>query len=175
MRRIMRAAAGTVIFLLSNSTVAAAQDAVLVSGEGWQGFAEVSYVGGDATQTKKTTGILILTDSTLAFYTCDWACVDDVKKSKFFAKKPLSVVLLNTITELRSSTQVSGAGFTEKLAIGLLASDHDDEYFRFVYETASNAEAPMYKTPKSLAGTIEAKVRFRLKKLGISLVAQKAP
>ena len=58
-----------------------------------------------------------------------------------------------------------------KLALGLLAGDRKEELVGLVYESATSAEAPIFKTQKAQAAALEAKIRFRLKKLGVVLPA----
>lgn len=136
--------------------------------DGWEGFPAVEYQGGDGTMPKKRTGMLVLTDSTLGFYSCPYDCEHDSKKPKFF-DKPIFRLPLASVKEVSSSSQVRGATFGSKLMLGAFAGDRTEEFFGFVYESSTSAEAPVFKTMKAQSGAIEAKVKFRLKKLGLTV------
>jgi|688.fasta_scaffold317193_2 hypothetical protein len=147
----------------------------VISGDGWEAFPNVEYQGGDARFNKKTVGILVMTDSSVAFYECAFktARIDlpcGSHRTKTMIKEPaLWLVTLKAITEVNSSTQVRPASTGEKFMIGILASDRAEEFFGFAHETASSAEAPIFKTQKTQASALEAKLRFRLKKAGVVL------
>lgn len=142
--------------------------AVMV-GPGWEAFPNVEYQGGDATQPKKRAGMLVLTDSTLAFYECTWGgCITD-KKQSMIRGPAIFMVALKSVTDASSSNQVRGSTMGGKLLLGGLAGDRTEEFFGFVYESKNSAESPVFKTMKSQSGAIEAKIKFRLKKLGVAL------
>jgi len=142
---------------------------VVIARDGWEAFPNVGYEGGDATQPKKRNGVLVLTDSTLGLYQChDPYCED---RGKYFVRwdKPFFIVPLRQITEVSSSSQVRGSSVAGKLAFGLLANDRAEEYFGFVYESATSAESPVFKVQKTQSGALEAKVKFRQRKLGMTV------
>jgi len=158
------------LFAVTGLTVSAdAQPAAVVARDGWEAFPQVEYQGGDATQPKKRWGILVLTDSTLAFHECFDGAFCPERKGKLFKEPAIFTAKLTLIQEIGSSTQVRGASATGKIAFGILANDRREEFLGFVYESATSAEAPVFKTLKTQAAAIEAKVKFRLKKLGVML------
>ena len=157
--------------LASFSPAAFAQPPVIIARDGWEAFPEVEYQGGDATKPKKMYGMIVLTDSTIALHRCRWQyCEDDRKEVKTpFLPEPLYLIPLRRIQEISASSQVRGPSVGSRIAFGLLAGDQKQEFVGLVYETESSAEAPVFRTLKTQSGAIEAKVRFRLKKLGVEL------
>lgn len=145
---------------------------MIIVGDGWEAFPNVEYQGGDARFPKKKFGMLVLTDSTIGFYECTWTgCLSD-KKKNMIRDTAQWIVRLAAITEVSSSTATRGASVTGRVAFGVLASDRTEEFFGFVHETATSAEAPVFKADspnKTQAGALEAKLRFRLKKAGVKL------
>lgn len=140
---------------------------------GWEAFPGVEYRGGDATQPKQRWGILVLTDTNVALYRCALTTCGDPKKSAPFKGDPLMSIALSTIKDVSSSSQVRGPGMDAKLFLGGLATDKSEEFVGIVYETASSAEAPVFKTNTAQSAAIDAKLKFRLRKLGIELSTQK--
>jgi hypothetical protein len=144
----------------------------IIARDGWEAFPFSQYIGGDATQPKPFKGIrymLVLTDSAIAFHECVvYECLAQSDKVPF-KPTPVFSIPLRQIKEIASSSQVRGAGFGAKLAVGMLAGDRTEEHVGIVYETETSAEAPVFQVDKTHANAIEAKVRFRLKKLGIEL------
>lgn len=144
----------------------------IIAGDGWEAFPGVEYQGGDARFPEKVRGVLVLTDSTLAFHPCrvktQGGCA--IEKGKLAWKDPAHFVVdLRQIQSIETSTQVRGASAGMKLLVGGLANDRSVEFMSFAHETASSAEAPVFKTYPTQAGALDAKVRFRMKKLGREL------
>ncbi len=142
---------------------------MVIERDGWEAFPFVQYQGGVGSMSKKVTGVLVLTDSTIALHECAVSSCSDDKKKGVFKETALLVVQLKSIQEVSSSTQVRGPTVGARLAFGLLAGDRTEEYFGVAFETATTAEAPIFKTRKTQAAMIDAKIRFRLKKLGLEL------
>lgn len=155
----------------SMAVTAHAQSPLVVSRDGWEAFPWVEYQGGDATQPTKRRGMLVLTDSTLSLHKCRFEYCDDHRKHTElpFEEKPLYTIQLRSIKEVTSSSQVRGPSAGSRLALGLLAGDRTEEMVGIVYESASSAEAPVFKTQKAQSAAVEAKLRFRLKKIGVTL------
>ncbi len=147
----------------------ATSHAQMIVKNGYEAFPLVEYRGGDATQPKRRTGVLVLTDSTLAFHECTRRrdCLE-YKDNPVFAELIFSIPL-RQLKEVSSSTEVRGPGVGGRIAFGVLATDRKEEFVGVVYETEQSAEAPVFRTQPAQAAAIEAKVRFRLKKLGIQL------
>lgn len=127
------------------------------------------YLGGDAKETKKREGIIVLTDSAIAFYECRWRYCETRRDTLFDAAQLIWRRPLTQIKGVSASTQNRGPSVLGRATFGVLAMDQNKEYFGFTYETETSAEAPVFETMKTVAGALEAKVRFRLKKLGIEL------
>ncbi len=155
------------LLALSASAPLGAQDVIV--GEGYEGFPMVDYKGGDSRFKKKGYGILVLTDSTLAFYNCAWTSC--MKKNDLYFKPEGIIwsVPLTRIRSLSSNSQNRGASVGNRVLFGALASDTNEELFAFTHDTDTSAEAPVFKTPRHMSLAMEAKVRFRLRKLGIEL------
>lgn len=137
--------------------------------DGSESFSRIEYIGGDATQPKKLYGWLVLTDSTLEWRDCTHSDCRGHKDGEYFKREARFTIPLRTMTELASSSEVRGASVESKLLIGSLAGDRRFEYVLVVYEHATSAEAPVFKTQKAQSDALEAKIRFRLKRLGITL------
>ncbi len=129
----------------------------------------VDYKGGDSRFQKKGYGILVLTDSTLAFYNCAGAACKKHKGVYFTPDGVIWSVPLTRIRSLSSNSQNRGASVGNRVLFGALASDTNEELFAFTHDTETSAEAPVFKTPRHMSLSLEAKVRFRLRKLGIDL------
>jgi hypothetical protein len=155
----------------SFAPAAIAQPPVTIARDGWEAYPEVEYQGGDATKPKRLIGILVLTESTIALHWCRWQyCEDDRKAEKTpFLPEPLYLIPLCRIQDISASSQVHGPSATSRIDFGLLAGDQKQEFVGMVYESDTTAEAPVFRTLKAQFGAIEAKVRFRLEKLGVEL------
>lgn len=157
------------VALVGDAHLVAAQS--IIARDGWEAFPEVEYQGGDTTQPKKRTGMLVLTDTTLALHKCRKEYCKDTKGKVPFKDPPYFTVLLSTLTAVDSSSQVRGPSTGDRIAWGGLAMDHTDEFVGLVYETPTNVQAPIFRTEKAQSAALAAKIRFRLKKLGIALQA----
>lgn len=146
----------------------------IVARDGYEAFPNVEYRGGDATQPKRLYGYLVLTDSTIALHPCfsGSRCLEDKKKG-LFEPTPYFTIRLSTLKAIQNSASEKGAGIGEKLLIGNLAGGQKEGIVALTYETATSVEAPVFKTDEAHGVALEAKLRFRLKKLGIELPAQK--
>lgn len=139
----------------------------IMTGPGWEGFPHVEYQGGDATQMKKLEGILVLTDSTVALHQCVYECTSKGGRAAFFPT-PLYVIRLRTITVVNSASAARVQDGERPILEALLDPASADDLL-IVYETEQNAEAPHFRAQKTQSAAIEAKIRFRLKKMGIVL------
>lgn len=146
---------------------AVAQEMLAV--DGWEGFPMVEYKGGDAAYRKKGFGMLVLTDSTIAFYECITLSCGKTKRGYFEDKGLIWSHPIKSVTDVSSSSQNKGASLTGRVMFGVLATDNNEEYFGFTYETDKTAESPVFKVPKTFSGAMEAKLKFRMKKLGVSV------
>lgn len=156
-----------VIALIAGVQTLEAQE-MIIAPNGDDLFNAVQYLGGDAAYPKKRWAVLLLTDSTLSLHDCrDSGC--EKREGTIRLKPAWMTIDLRSIKEVASSSQVRGPSTGSRIAFGLLAGDRTEEYVGLVYETASNAEAPVFETAKAHSGALEAKIRFRLKKLGVDL------
>lgn len=167
MRRILR---WVFVAILAPSAVSAQAADVIIAGEGWEAFPDVRYEGGDARHSRKLTGVLVLTDSTLGFYPCRHGqCVPD--KTRPIWKEPAHFIIpLTAIETVEASSRVRAPGVGSKIVWGMFANDRAEEFVGIVHETESSAEAPVFKVRQTQSSAIDAKIRFRLKKLGRELL-----
>jgi hypothetical protein len=149
----------------------AAHNQAMYASDGWEAFPNVSYQGGDATQPKRRFGMLVLTDSTIALHECaNISCFDNSKGKLPFKAQPWFSIALSSLTQIAHSSQVRKDG-AATFFLGALADGDSEGFVGFVYQTARNVEAPLFKMKKEQSGVLDAKVRFRLKRLGIELPA----
>lgn len=169
----MRIIAAALIVIATSVSVAAQPPANRIyARDGWEAFSGVYYEGGDATQPKRLLGMLVLTDSTIALHPCVIQQCYDTKKGAPFREPPFFSIPLTSIKDIVSSSRVRGADTMGKVFLGGLASDRPEDFVALVYETKSSVEAPLFKTAKAQSAAIDAKLRFRLKRLGVELNAQ---
>lgn len=159
------------VLTLFSGPVAHAQErnTNVFTGEGFEAFPSVQYVGGDARFTKKQLGILVLTDSTIEFHRCLLDGCAFRKGDGFFAESRLWSIPLKNITAISAVARNTGPSTAGRVLWGVLATDKNREYIALTYDTDASAEAPVWETPKNMAATFEAKLRFRLRKAGLVL------
>jgi hypothetical protein len=160
------------LILALAATSGAAQTAIIAR-DGWEAFPNVEYLGGDATQPKRLRGMLVLTDSTISLHQCEVSTCNDLKSKPAFKPIPIYTIRLSTLKGVQNAAQQKGAGLGEKILVGGLLSDQKVGTVVLTYESTSSAEAPVFKTDEAHGAALEAKIRFRLKKLGIELPAGK--
>jgi hypothetical protein len=141
----------------------------ILSVDGRDEFQNVEYVGGDATQQKSRSGWLVVTDSTLSIHRCRLSGCLPHDKNRYYEEVPDYQIPLRTITEVTSSSQVRGPSTGSRIALGVFAGDRSEEFVGIIYETESSAEAPVFRTKQAQSAALEAKLRFRLKRLGVEL------
>lgn len=138
--------------------------------DGWEAFPGVEYQGGDANYPQRQVGILVLTESAISFHRCAHSgCWDFPKKGTPFKDAPIFTIALFSVQEVSANSRTRGATSGEKVFVGNLAGSKTEGFVSIVYKTASSAEAPIFKTPATLASAIEAKIRFRMEKIGLTL------
>lgn len=164
MNRMARVGLLTITCAVLAGTSISAQK--IIAKEGREEFEGVEYVGGDATHPKKVSGWLVLKDSTLSIHKCIRDCqASDTKP--YYDSLPDYQFELRSVTSVTSSSDVRGASVGSKMLFGGLAGDRKQEFVLVRYENDRSAEAPYFKTKKSQSASLEAKIRFRLKKLGV--------
>jgi hypothetical protein len=148
-----------------------AQGPPIVAGDGWEAFLGVEYVGGHAKfGYKRPSLVLVLTDTTLSVYPChDSFCSEPRGRGRWKSDSLIFQVRLDQITAVDQSSRVKAASMGSKILIGFLASDKNEEFVGIGFETETSAEAPVFRTRQAQAGAIDAKIRFRLKRLGRSI------
>jgi hypothetical protein len=146
----------------------------IVARDGWEAFV-VEWMGGDATRAaKRHMAILVLDDTSMTLYACNVSphCMTNGKGPPHKGP-PLYSIQLKSVKDVTSSSQFRGQGTLAKLALGGLAGDANDELVNVDYETASSAESPVFKTERAQSAALESKIRFRLKKLGVTIPEKK--
>lgn len=161
----MRLFLRSLALLLSLSASAYAQDAIVV-GDGWEGFPWVEYKGGDARFPKTGFGMLVLTDSSLAFHECfSQRCPSRRGGRPAWRPIPIFSIALRNITEVQASSRVKPADAGAKFMLGVLATDSNESMVGIVHETQTSAEAPVFAMREAQSSALEAKIQFRLKRL----------
>jgi len=148
-----------------------AASSILVSAQsfardGWEAFPDVEYQGGDTTHPKKREGMLVLTETTLALHPCrEYTCRDKSKtKPPFDERFVYFTIPLADITAVENTSQVRGPDAVQRFAFGIFAADHANDYLNVVYKTATDVQAPVFKTSRTQAAALVAKLRFRIQK-----------
>lgn len=159
----------TVVAVCALAPSVRAQD--IIVRDVYEAIPKVEYRGGDASHPEKLFGVLKLTDSTLSLHSCKRLRCQPVDGEVEWDYRPLLVVDLRSVREVSTSAQVRAPGVASRIAWGMFAPDRSEEFVGLVYETATSVEAPVFKVPKTTSAAIEAKVRFRLRKLGVVLPA----
>lgn len=129
----------------------------------------VEYLGGDATQPRKRFGALLLTDSTISLHKCKLQNCQAQYGEVDYERTAYFTIALRTLRDVSSVSQVRGPSATSRIAFGLLAGDRTEEMLGVVYQSEADAEAPVFQLRKATSGALEAKIRFRLEKLGVTL------
>ena len=150
--------------LLAVATLAAtagAQSKIVVP-VGSEAFPDLQYQGGDASQLKRMSGMLVLSDSAVAFYLCYWDCENDSRKPAFWDKPTLRIPY-SAIRDITHNTLTKTPQFV---------ADNTMEFFTVVYEHDGTVDAPLFKTKRATSAAIEAKLKYRMKKLGFAFDAK---
>jgi hypothetical protein len=112
-------------------------------------FPDVRYVSGRSGFDEKVKGTLTLTESELRFADQDG--------------KPLFTIPLAEITEVSNSVEQNPGSTGAKLLLGVFASKKE-EFLYVSTETASAAEALVFKCRNKTSPAMLAKIRFQMKK-----------
>ena len=116
---------------------------------------KVRYKGGhEGWGEEEIRGILLIGDSTIVFR-------DDDKK------RTLEIPILK-ITDIGNQTQRKEASVGSKLLFGSLARSRQEEFLAISYELPDNAEAVVFRFEPNTSAAVLAKIKFRMKKLGMS-------
>lgn len=150
-----------------------AQLPAVVAGEGYEAFPRVQYQGGHSAFPRAAWGVLVLRDSTISFHECGDGlhCTSAAMSRELFKEPARFTVRLRDLRELSAQTRTRSPGVGRRIMFGALANDRNDELLAFAFDGESTAEAPVFKTLPTQAGAIEAKMRFRLRRLGVELPA----
>lgn len=116
---------------------------------------KVRYEGGhEGWGEQEIRGTLLIGDSSLVFE-------DDDKKQS------LEIPILK-ITEIGNQTQRKEASVGSKLLFGSLARSRQEEFLAISYDLPDNAEAVIFRFEKNTSAAALAKIKFRMKKLGMT-------
>lgn len=119
----------------------------------------VDYRGGDSDLKPVKYGRLVLTDTTIVF----------LEQHNDGKKPPLFVIPIKGITSVGSAMDHRVAGTGQKLLIGSLASGTNDETVTIAFDGATDAQAPLFNIDAGRSAEFVAKVKFRMKKLGVAV------
>lgn len=161
----MRTIATRLLLFLAFPAGLAAQPGI-VTGEGWEAFPWIEYKGGHAQHSRVGWGLLLLTDSTLAFHECYLEqCPPQRGGRQRWKPTAIFSIRLRSITDVQSATRVKPASASARFMIGMLATDKNENLLAVTFETASSAEAPVFALGDGQASALDAKIRFRLKRI----------
>lgn len=110
-------------------------------------FWDVEYRGGDSHIKSSEVGSIMLTDSTVEFY-------------KANGRVPMLVIPIVKISAISGRSNRIGASLTNWAS--------GDESLTITYDGSNDAEAPVFKTGGSETAQIEARIRYRMRKLGVA-------
>lgn len=116
---------------------------------------KVRYKGGhEGWGEEEIRGTLLIGDSTLLFR-------DDDKKRSL-------EIPIRKITDIGNQTQRKEASVGSKLLFGSLARSRQEEFLAISYELPDNAEAVIFRFEPNTSAAVLAKIKFRMKKLGMT-------
>lgn len=117
---------------------------------------KVRYKGGHAAWgEEEIRGILVIGDSILTFRQ------DNDKESTLD-------IPLRKVTDISSQTQRKEASVGSKLLFGGLARSRQEEFVAVSYDLPDNAEAIIFRFEPNTSAAALAKIKFRMRKLGVS-------
>lgn len=120
---------------------------------------KVRYKGGhEGWGEQEIRGTLLIGDSTITFR-------DEEKKHSL-------VIPLLKITDIGNQTQRKEASVGSKLLFGNLARSRQEEFLAISYELPDNAEAIIFRFEPHTSAAVLAKIKFRMKKLGMKPPAE---
>jgi hypothetical protein len=123
---------------------------------------KVRYQGGHAAWgEKEIRGAMAIGDTSLTFQDED-------------GTQGLTIPL-RKVTDIGSQTQRKEASVGSKLLFGGLARSRQEEFLTITYDGTNDAEAVVFRfEPKTSANAL-AKIKFRLRKLGVAAASTEAP
>lgn len=118
---------------------------------------QVQYRGGSSTVKKRVSafGVIVLTDSALQFI-----AYRDPNSTRL-ELKPMIVIPLDSLTDFSTAAGHRAAGADST------ATDEGVDLVTLVYDTETSAEAPVFKLTDNMGGALLAKIKVRLRKLGL--------
>ncbi len=123
------------------------------------------YRGGHSAQPNAISyGVLILRNSGITYHKCGFDCKPTTRSIGYDSVPVLTIKyseLRQVASAIRSPTAV------DRFALGSLAAEA--ETVVLVYETALRSEAPVFTAPKNMSAAIDAQIRFRAKKVGVTI------
>jgi len=113
-------------------------------------YRDAEYISGKTGLDKKIKGTLVIDDSMIA--------LQDKSNNMVVLSIPIS-----TVKQISASIGVNGGSIGRKLLLGVFAS-HDEEFVTIFTESATDAEAIIFKVPHNTSAGIVAKIHSRLKR-----------
>lgn len=129
-------------------------------------FEDVHYLGGLTGYKTGHYGWLVLGDSALEFHECILAgCV---KKDGEIIQPTAQVTMpYRKMTDVAGATERHGPSVGSKMLIGAFASERRDELVTVAFDSENSAEAPVFTTKEHESAQLLAKIRFKLRKMGL--------
>lgn len=149
-------------------------------------FTKVRYKGGHPSfGDVEIRGVLVLEDSTLTFIegNDENPCPPAARGERVPCKKASApdpdgrrlVIPLASVTEIGSQTQRKEASVGSKLLFGGLARSRQEEFIAISYDLPDNAEAVVFRFEPNTSASALAKIKFRMRKLGVTPPAATDP
>lgn len=124
-----------------------AQRHMMYGRDGWEVIQIAEYRSGVSGMTRRVRGIFVLTDSTIGLFKCQNPVCPEEKKKDPWKGDPIWFVRLASIK----------------------AIEYKSDWIRLSYETESSVESPLFALASNYGPAVDAKIRFRLKKLGVTI------
>lgn len=162
MRRVLVAVAMTM-----TAIPAGAQAITVVAGADVVRGAE--YRGGHSGLAVTQKGVLVLSDSALALFVCKSTDCMNATATDWDRTSIVLSIPLASVQGVEISTSRRGPSATSRFMWGVFAKDRNEGYVAVTYAVGGTVETPVFKTGDAVAPALEAKIRFRAKKLGVQV------
>lgn len=130
-------------------------------------FEDVRYIGGHAAYKPPHTGWLVLADSALEYHECFVIGCSKNRDGRAIQDAAQMVIPYRKMTDVSGATERHGASVGSRFLLGSLASERRDESVTIAFDSETSAEAPVFQTKEHESAQLVAKIKFKLRKLGL--------
>jgi len=130
-------------------------------------FEDVRYIDGHASYKPPHTGWLVMGDSALEYHECFYGSCSKKKDGKVIQDAAQMVIPYRKMTDVSGATERHGASVGSKMLLGAFASERRDESVTIAFDSETSAEAPVFQTKEHESAQLVAKIKFKLRKLGL--------